>query len=98
MLTTDQVHYYMARSILIFVLVAVIGSLIANYLANRYGRKRALIIGHILGFLGGLCFLMIKWTNAIELFFLGKILVGKIVFPVNRLSLIKNGGPSIVFE
>ena len=78
-LTENQLNICMSSIVSIFLLAGATGSLTASYLADRFGRKRALIIGNILGILGGLCFLIIKWTDAIELFFLGRILVGKII-------------------
>lgn len=51
-------------------------SLSAGFFADRFGRKGALIIGNIFGVLGGLALFVIKYTDWIALFWVGRILVG----------------------
>ncbi|KAL7288819.1 hypothetical protein TKK_0016795 [Trichogramma kaykai] len=60
----------------IFLIGGVTGSLTAGDLADRIGRKRALIVGNIFGILGAILFWITPVSNSVIPFMLGRILVG----------------------
>lgn len=61
----------------VFLLGGVSGSLIASWLSDRFGRKVALRVGNICGVVGAVLFLLVRVTNSVELFLIGRVIVGK---------------------
>lgn len=62
----------------IFLVGGVTGSLIASWLADKYGRKRTLCIGNIFGIVGAVMFFLVQKLNSIELLLAGRLIVGKV--------------------
>ncbi|XP_011300479.1 solute carrier family 2, facilitated glucose transporter member 1 [Fopius arisanus] len=60
----------------IFLIGGVTGSLIASWIADRYGRRGALAIGNICGVIGGILFLLVPTFNSVEILMLGRLIVG----------------------
>ncbi|XP_020295331.1 solute carrier family 2, facilitated glucose transporter member 1-like isoform X2 [Pseudomyrmex gracilis] len=60
----------------VFLLGGVSGSLIASWLSDRFGRKVALRVGNICGVVGAVLFLLVRVTNSVELFLIGRVIVG----------------------
>lgn len=61
----------------IFLIGGAIGSFLGSWLADRYGRKRALCIGNVFGIAGAVMFFLIRKLNSIELLLVGRLVVGK---------------------
>ena len=74
--TENQLGVIWSSIVSIYMIGGVVGSLAASYLADRVGRKGALLIGNIFGLFGGICFLSIPTFKAFELFWIGRLLVG----------------------
>ncbi|KMQ94292.1 solute carrier family facilitated glucose transporter member 5, partial [Lasius niger] len=60
----------------IFLIGGVSGSLIASWLSDRFGRKRALSVGNICGMVGAIVFLLVRDVNSVELFLIARMIVG----------------------
>ncbi|XP_066599868.1 solute carrier family 2, facilitated glucose transporter member 1-like isoform X2 [Prorops nasuta] len=60
----------------IFLIGGVTGSLAASWLADKYGRKGALVIGNICGLVGAALLILVKYLSSIESFLLGRLIVG----------------------
>ncbi|XP_029037452.1 solute carrier family 2, facilitated glucose transporter member 1-like [Osmia bicornis bicornis] len=60
----------------IFLIGGAIGSFLGSWVADRYGRKRALCIGNVFGIAGAVMFFLIKKLNSIELLLAGRLFVG----------------------
>ncbi|XP_034935948.1 solute carrier family 2, facilitated glucose transporter member 3-like [Chelonus insularis] len=60
----------------IFLIGGVIGSFGASWLADKYGRKGAFMVGNIFGVLGAICFSLTPIINSVEILILGRLLVG----------------------
>ncbi|XP_011146491.1 solute carrier family 2, facilitated glucose transporter member 3 isoform X2 [Harpegnathos saltator] len=60
----------------IFLIGGVTGSLAASWLSDRFGRKAAIGVGNISGILGGVLLFLVPIVNSIELFLIGRIVVG----------------------
>lgn len=61
----------------IFLIGGAAGSFLASWVADRYGRKRALCVGNIFGIVGAAMFFLIRKLNSIELLLAGRLVVGK---------------------
>lgn len=59
-----------------FLAGAVIGSLSAGFLANRYGRKQTLMVNSVVGLVSSALFAFSETTSSVELLILGRTLVG----------------------
>ncbi|XP_032686187.1 solute carrier family 2, facilitated glucose transporter member 3-like isoform X2 [Odontomachus brunneus] len=60
----------------VFLIGGVTGSLAASWLSDRFGRKGAIGTGNVCGILGGLLLFLVPFVNSVELFFIGRIIVG----------------------
>ncbi|XP_070522345.1 solute carrier family 2, facilitated glucose transporter member 1 isoform X2 [Cardiocondyla obscurior] len=60
----------------IFLIGGVSGSLIASWLSDKFGRKNALCAGNLCGIIGAVLFLLVRVTNSVELFLIGRVAVG----------------------
>ncbi|XP_076757739.1 solute carrier family 2, facilitated glucose transporter member 3 isoform X1 [Xylocopa sonorina] len=60
----------------IFLIGGAIGSFLASWVADRYGRKGALCVGNIFGIIGALMFFLVRKLNSIELLLGGRLIVG----------------------
>lgn len=60
----------------IFIVGGVIGSLGGSYLADKLGRKGGIVMSTVLATASSVCFLSCKVANSVELFVLGRLLVG----------------------
>lgn len=61
----------------VFLIGGVTGSLAASWLSDKFGRKGAISAGNICGILGGLSLFLVPYVNSVELFFIGRIIVGE---------------------
>lgn len=76
-MTHNEVMILWATIVSIFLIGGVTGSLVASWLADRFGRKGALMIGNIFGILGAILFLLVPALNSIELLLAGRLIAGK---------------------
>ncbi|KOC62479.1 Solute carrier family 2, facilitated glucose transporter member 1, partial [Habropoda laboriosa] len=53
-----------------------VGSFLSSWIADRYGRKKALCIGNIFGIVGAVMFFLVRKLNSIELLLAGRLAVG----------------------
>ncbi|XP_043798874.1 solute carrier family 2, facilitated glucose transporter member 1-like isoform X2 [Apis laboriosa] len=60
----------------IFLIGGAIGSFLSSWVANKYGRKGALCVGHIFGIIGATMFFLVQKLNSIELLLIGRLIVG----------------------
>ncbi|XP_063974477.1 solute carrier family 2, facilitated glucose transporter member 1-like isoform X2 [Diachasmimorpha longicaudata] len=60
----------------IFLIGGVTGSLLASWIADKYGRRGALAIGNICGIIGAILFLLAPTLNSVEVLMLGRLMVG----------------------
>ncbi|KAF7408780.1 hypothetical protein HZH66_003317 [Vespula vulgaris] len=74
--THNELMILWATIVSIFLIGGVTGSLIASWLADRFGRKGALMIGNIFGILGAILFLLVPALNSVELLLAGRLIVG----------------------
>lgn len=61
----------------VFLIGGMFGSLIASWLSDRFGRKGALSVGNLCGIIGAVFFWLVRTANSVELFLLGRVIVGK---------------------
>lgn len=61
----------------VFLIGGVTGSLAASWLSDRYGRKGAISAGNVCGVLGGILLFLVPIANSVELFLIGRIVVGE---------------------
>ncbi|XP_015118083.1 solute carrier family 2, facilitated glucose transporter member 1 [Diachasma alloeum] len=60
----------------IFLIGGVTGSLLASWIADKYGRRGALAIGNLCGIVGAILFLLVPTLNSVEVLMLGRLMVG----------------------
>nr|XP_012234810.1 PREDICTED: solute carrier family 2, facilitated glucose transporter member 1-like isoform X2 [Linepithema humile] len=75
-LSNHELQILWSTIVSIFLIGGVSGSLVASWLSDRFGRKGALCVGNICGIVGAILFLLVRTANSIELFLLGRIIVG----------------------
>lgn len=61
----------------VFLIGGVIGSLAASWLSDKFGRKGAMNVGNICGIVGGILLFLVPIANSVELFLIGRIVVGE---------------------
>lgn len=72
----EELNFYWSSIVSVFLLGGVVGSLSAGYFADGYGRKVALMIGNVTGFIGGIALYCTQFSNTYELFWVGRIFAG----------------------
>lgn len=73
----------------IFLIGGATGSFLSSWVANKYGRKGALCVGHIFGIIGATMFFLVQKLNSIELLLAGRLIVGKFCFKKFGVIFIK---------
>lgn len=71
-----QLDFLWSCIITIFLLGGAAGSLCGSLLANKIGRKGALIVSSLLGIVAGILFLCSKYSNSVEMLLIGRLLIG----------------------
>ncbi|XP_043268954.1 solute carrier family 2, facilitated glucose transporter member 1-like isoform X2 [Venturia canescens] len=74
--TTKQMETIWSAVVSIFLIGGVSGSLMAGFLADKFGRRGALAVGHTCGIIGAIMFFVVPALNSIELLMLGRLMVG----------------------
>lgn len=75
-MTYEEVTILWAAIVSIFLIGGVTGSLAASWLADRFGRKGALMVGNVCGILGAILFLLVPSLNSVEVLLIGRLIVG----------------------
>lgn len=75
-LTEAELNLVWSTIVSVFLVGGVTGSLSASWLADRYGRRGALIVGNVTSVIGAILFFMVPLFNSVELFILGRLIVG----------------------
>ncbi|XKL65783.1 hypothetical protein PGB90_009203 [Kerria lacca] len=60
----------------VFLIGGVVGGLTGAWFADRLGRKGTLIFGNVLNVFSGILFFISKYIPSVEIFFIGRIIVG----------------------
>ncbi|KAK7582329.1 hypothetical protein V9T40_013774 [Parthenolecanium corni] len=60
----------------VFLIGGVVGGLTGAWFADRLGRKGTLIFGNVLNLASGIMFFAAKYVHSVEVFFVGRIVVG----------------------
>lgn len=76
-LSSHELQILWSTIVSIFLIGGVSGSLIASWLSDRFGRKGALSVGNLCGIAGAVLFMLVRTMNSIELFLIGRVLVGE---------------------
>jgi len=76
-LSGNELQILWSAIVSIFLIGGVTGSLINSWLSDKFGRKGALAVGNICGIIGAVLFLFVRTANSIELFLLGRLIVGE---------------------
>lgn len=61
----------------IFLIGGVTGSLLASWIADKFGRKGGLALGNLFGVLGAIFFLATPASNSVILLIAGRLAVGE---------------------
>ncbi|XP_077260184.1 solute carrier family 2, facilitated glucose transporter member 1 isoform X1 [Temnothorax americanus] len=75
-LSSHELQILWSAIVSVFLIGGVSGSLIASWLSDRFGRKGALSVGNICGIVGAILFLLVRTMNSVELFLIGRAIVG----------------------
>ncbi|XP_011694473.1 PREDICTED: solute carrier family 2, facilitated glucose transporter member 1-like isoform X2 [Wasmannia auropunctata] len=75
-LSSHELQILWSAIVSVFLVGGVSGSLIASWLSDRFGRKGALSFGNLCGIVGAVLFMLVRTVNSIELFLLGRVIVG----------------------
>ncbi|KYM76416.1 Solute carrier family 2, facilitated glucose transporter member 1 [Atta colombica] len=75
-LSSHELQVLWSVIVSVFLIGGVSGSLIASWLSDRFGRKGALSIGNVCGIVGAVLFMFVRTMNSVELFLLGRVIVG----------------------
>ncbi|XP_073812622.1 solute carrier family 2, facilitated glucose transporter member 1-like isoform X2 [Musca autumnalis] len=75
-LSMTQLDLLWSAIISIFLVGGAVGSYAGAIVANKYGRKRCVMICGMLFGIGGMCFFFCRMLNSIEMLILGRFLVG----------------------
>lgn len=76
LMTHDEIKALWAAIVSIFLIGGVTGSLAASWLADKFGRKGALMTGNVFGILGAIVFLLVPSLNSVEMLLIGRLIVG----------------------
>lgn len=76
-LSSRELQVLWSAVVSVFLIGGVSGSLIASWLSNRFGRKNALSVGNLCGIVGAVLFLLVRTMNSVELFLIGRVIVGE---------------------
>lgn len=77
-LSSHELQVLWSAIVSVFLIGGVSGSLIASWLSDRFGRKGALSIGNVCGIVGAVLFMFVRIMNSVELFLLGRVIVGEL--------------------
>lgn len=77
-LSSYELQILWSAIVSVFLIGGVAGSLIASWLSDKFGRKGALSVGNLCGIIGAVMFLLVRTINSVELFLLGRVVVGEL--------------------